>query len=38
MYDLIGDILDHAQELKALLRRLGYELAGDGWAHREKGD
>lgn len=36
MYDLIGDIHGHAQELKALLHKLGYEPTDDGWAHRER--
>ena len=36
MYDLIGDIHGHGQELKALLLKLGYELTDEGWAHRER--
>ena len=36
MYDLIGDIHGHAQELKALLHKLGYEPDDDGWVHRER--
>jgi hypothetical protein len=36
MYDLIGDIHGHALELKALLRKLGYEPTDDGWVHRER--
>ena len=36
MYDLIGDIHGHAQELKALLHKLGYEPVDDGWAHRKR--
>ena len=36
MYDLIGDIHGHAQELKALLHKLGYELTDVGWGHTER--
>ena len=36
MYDLIGDIHGHSQELKALLHKLGYEPTDDGWVHRER--
>lgn len=39
MYDIIGDIHGHAEQLSALLSRLGYEIRGGAWrsptpAHR----
>lgn len=34
-YDLIGDIHGHADSLKALLARLGYERNGTSWSHPE---
>ena len=33
MYDLIGDIHGHADELEALLVRLGYSRVGDSYRH-----
>ena len=33
MYDLIGDIHGQANELEALLDRLGYQRAGEGYRH-----
>lgn len=33
MYDIIGDIHGHADELKALLARIGYIRRGEGYAH-----
>ncbi|TDT44560.1 calcineurin-like phosphoesterase family protein [Halospina denitrificans] len=36
MYDLIGDIHGHADELKALLTKLGYEEKNGVWQHPER--
>jgi hypothetical protein len=36
MYDIIGDIHGHAEELKLLLAQLGYERQGKGFRHRER--
>lgn len=36
MYDLIGDIHGHADELKALLVKLGYQLKDNVWAHETR--
>lgn len=36
MYDLIGDIHGHADELKLLLRKLGYSKGADAWYHSER--
>ncbi len=36
MLDIIGDIHGHADELKALLRKMDYQETSDGWAHPER--
>lgn len=36
MYDLIGDVHGHANELKMLLERMGYRRRGNGYAHPER--
>ncbi len=33
MYDIIGDIHGHAEALKALLFKLGYNASGGVWQH-----
>ena len=33
MYDLIGDVHGHADELEALLKRLGYRVRSGAWRH-----
>lgn len=36
MYDLIGDVHGYAEELRALLRRLGYRELRGVWRHAER--
>lgn len=36
MYDVIGDVHGHADELEALLARLGYRPANGAWRHPER--
>ena len=36
MYDVVGDIHGHADELEALLKRHGYEPSGKGFRHPER--
>ena len=36
MYDLIGDIHGHADELKALLAKLGYQFIDNVWSHETR--
>lgn len=36
MYDIIGDIHGHAEPLKRLLLKMGYEKKGDGYRHSER--
>ena len=36
MYDIIGDIHGHAEPLKRLLLKMGYEKKGDGYKHSER--
>ncbi len=36
MYDLIGDIHGHADELVALLAKMGYRETGGAWRHPER--
>jgi hypothetical protein len=36
LYDIIGDIHGHADELKALLAKMGYSRRGDGFAHASR--
>jgi len=35
-YDIIGDVHGHADKLVALLRAMGYEQDGEGWAHASR--
>src|SRR5580698_10478010 len=35
-FDIIGDIHGHADKLKGLLSKLGYELTGKGYRHPER--
>ena len=35
-YDIIADIHGHADKLEALLRKLGYDLRGGTWRHRDR--
>jgi len=36
MYDLIGDIHGHADELRALLTKLGYNQLEGSWSHENR--
>ena len=36
MYDLIGDIHGHAEELEKLLVHLGYSMSDSGYSHPER--
>lgn len=33
MYDIIGDVHGHADELKSLLKNMGYQLVDDCYSH-----
>ena len=33
MYDIIGDVHGHADQLKSLLKNMGYKLTGDFYSH-----
>ncbi|HCY42913.1 MAG TPA: metallophosphoesterase [Prolixibacteraceae bacterium] len=36
MYDIIGDVHGHADQLKSLLKKMGYKLTGDFYSHRDR--
>lgn len=36
MYDIIGDVHGHADQLKSLLKKLGYQPQGGGYAHASR--
>jgi len=36
MYDIIGDVHGHADQLKSLLKNMGYKLTGDFYSHQNR--